>query len=222
MDLCFIDTETTSLHPTSGRVWEFAGIRRSGDGTEKILDFQIEQPLDEADPFSLKIGKYRERFGAKGEWQPYDLLLDGQTVSDAYDQNPDGKVVSPYDAARLIERFTRGASIIGNVISFDAERLGTLLRSEGEVPGWHYHIIDIEPLIVGYALAWGNPFPLPYSSTDLTNWLGAEEPTDAERHTALGDARWVMRMWDALHGEEPPAGAKSQYAPRDLAALTDS
>lgn len=208
-DLCFVDTETTGLSADQHEIWEFAGIRRTQiavEGhnavySERRLEFQIEVDLGTADPFSLKIGRYRERFGIKGTWEPYEIILgDDTVVRDAHDMNPEGAVVeSRFDAAKLIERFTRDTHLVGNVISFDAERMERLLRAYNECPGWHYHVIDIEPLIVGYALAKGQPFSLPYSSSQLSSFLGVDEPTAEERHTAMGDAEWVMRQWDALH-----------------------
>lgn len=209
MDLCFVDTETTSLSAEDGEIWEFAGIRRTYKDPEhqklgfnqRRLEFQIECDLGKADPFSLKIGRYRERFGVKGDWETFSVPGDDAPLTDAYDTNPEGRVVtSKFDAARLIERFTRNTTLVGNCVSFDSERMERLLRAYNECPGWYYHIIDIEPMIVGYAIAKGVPFSLPYSSSDLTKWLGVEEPSEAERHTAMGDAEWVMRQWDALHG----------------------
>jgi hypothetical protein len=212
MPLAFIDTETTSLNPESGRIWEFAGIRRDWEldhegepagYKETTIWFQIDQLLHEADPFALKIGKYYERFGLAGEWEPFQVFGDETVVVDAV-KTPamwptKGEVVSSFTAAQLIEEFTKDCSIIGNVISFDAERLDRLLKAEGRLPRWHYHIIDIEPMVVGYALAKGIPWALPYQSSELTAFLGVPEPDETLRHTALGDATWVRDQWDALH-----------------------
>lgn len=198
--IVFLDTETTSLSADTGEVWEFAGIRREGDGEEKRLWIQIECDLGTADPMSLKIGKYYERFGTHGHgYQRVSISTDGgETWSP--DSVPDnGSVVDKFEAASLISEFTRGAHIVGNCVSFDAERLERLLRGYLQCPGWHYHIIDIEPMIIGYALRMGEKFPLPYSSKDLTEWLGVPEPDESVRHTAMGDALWVRDQWDALH-----------------------
>lgn len=207
MPLAFLDTETTSLNPETGRIWEFAGIRRdfndddSGEFTERVIWFQIEQSLEHADPFSLKVGSYYQRFGLAGDWEPISMFGDDVPITDPYkDAWPvKGQVVSTYDAARLIEEFTADTTIIGNVISFDAERLDRLMKAEGRLPRWHYHIIDMEPMIIGYALAKGARFPLPYASADVGAFMGVPEPDETLRHTALGDADWVKRQWDALH-----------------------
>jgi hypothetical protein len=198
-DIVFLDIETTSLSADTGEVWEFAGIRRDEHGSDKgRLWCQIDASLSTADPVSLKIGKYYERFGQNGIWCSEDFMMDNGFVADDF-YPEQGERVLPALAARLIAKFTRDAHIVGNVISFDAERLERLLRKYGHCPGWHYHIIDIEPMIVGHALANGHRFLRPYDSTDLTHWLGIAEPTEEERHPALGDAAWVMRQWDALH-----------------------
>lgn len=222
MDLCFVDTETTSLSAEHGEIWEFAGIRRSYEGSplfnspngvwdgkdsngpyvERRLEFQIECDLGTADPFSLSIGRYRERFGVKGEWEPYTIFSDeGPVGPDVFDTNPNGAVVtSKFDAAKLIERFTRGTTLIGNVISFDSERMERLLRAYNECPGWYYHVIDLEPYAVGFLKGKGvKDFTLPYKSSEITEALGVPQPKEGEGlHTALGDTLWVRDMWDAI------------------------
>ncbi|WP_072814308.1 hypothetical protein [Rhodococcus zopfii] len=40
----------------------------------------------------------------------------------------------------------------------------------------------------------------PYRSDDLSRACGVEPPTPEERHTALGDARWVKRWYDHITG----------------------
>lgn len=198
-DLCFIDTETTGLHPTLHKIWEVAIIKRtpSGDNSHLLLQIDVDTDMGNADPFALNIGKFWERYKKNGYWEPQDFRVDGDKVDlELIPEN--GELCSPIEAARLIREFTHGAHLIGNCVSFDAERLGTLLRENWQTPTWHYHVIDIEPMIIGYAKAAGISFPLPYKSDELTNWLGVEEPSEEFRHTAMGDAIWVMRQWDAL------------------------
>lgn len=205
-DLCFIDTETTSLSAESGEIWEFGGIRRNAEtGEETRMLLQIDCDLGTADPMSLKIGRYYDRFAQNGWWETNRISLLGddifqKEVGPQFPQN--GEVCSKIEAAALISEFTRGTHLIGNVISFDAERLERLLRSWCQCPGWHYHLIDLEPMIIGYALACGKTFDLPYSSHDLADWLGVPVPDGDTLHTAMGDAEWVKDMWDALHNLE--------------------
>jgi hypothetical protein len=94
--------------------------------------------------------------------------------------------------------------------------LDRLLRSHGLIPAWHYHLIDVEALAVGYLYGrdrekeaqddlgdWqAMGVPLPWDSDDLSRACGVEPPGEHERHTALGDARWAMRLYDAITGSE--------------------
>jgi hypothetical protein len=201
-DLVFVDTETTGLHPEHHHIWEFAGIRRAEDGSETTMLLQVEVNLEQADPFALNVGKFWDRYGKNGVWLDNPAVEAGWSGSLFWSsQIPTrGELVSPMVAAGLIQTFTHGAHLIGNCVSFDAERMARLLYSESLLPTWHYHVIDIEPILVGYAKAKGQDFPLPYSSSEVSKWTGVEEPGEGERHTALGDARWVQRQWDAIFG----------------------
>jgi hypothetical protein len=59
---------------------------------------------------------------------------------------------------------------------------------------WHYHLIDVEALIAGrLAIA------PPWKSDDLSRAIGVEPPSDQDRHTAIGDARWVKQMYEAVY-----------------------
>lgn len=110
-----------------------------------------------------------------------------------------------HDAAKEVMSWTFGAHLVGAVPNFDAEALARLLRAEGYLPSWHYHLIDVEAMAVGWlfgtypngAALVGEP---PWKSDDLARACGVEPPTDDERHTALGDTRWAMRWYDAMTG----------------------
>jgi hypothetical protein len=109
---------------------------------------------------------------------------------------------------------THGAHVVGAVPSFDTHVLDGLLRGHGLIPAWHYHLIDVEVLAVGYLAGRGVKIGStvvdkhgntrlrtpPYSSDELTEALGVESAAEHERHTAMGDVRWVMRMYDAIMG----------------------
>ena len=64
------------------------------------------------------------------------------------------------EAAALaeIEKITRGAHLVGAVVSFDAEVLAARMRAHGISPSFHYHLIDVEALAVGW-LAGSEPPP---------------------------------------------------------------
>lgn len=41
----------------------------------------------------------------------------------------------------------------------------------------------------------------PWPSDELSRLCGVEPSGEHERHTALGDARWAMRRYDAIIGQ---------------------
>lgn len=207
--IVFLDTETTSLNPNR-RPWEVGMIRRPAlPGQSDCLTIMIEDvDLSEADLISLKIGRFHERHVRLDE-----LVARGETM-------PKGSILtSEAAAARTIELWTRGAHIVGAVPNFDTETLAAMLRRHGFCPSWYYHLIDVENLAVGWLNgqleAWRsspnrtNSHPLldaldkaslPWKSDELSRACGVEPPTDEERHTAMGDARWAMRLYDQITG----------------------
>jgi DNA polymerase III epsilon subunit-like protein len=190
--LAFIDTETTGVHP-GRRAWEIAIIRREPNGDQHGEVLQIQDvDLSNADPFGLKVGRFYERHGDYS-----DYPVPAHT-----------RVVPEHSAAVLVERMTRGAHLVGAVPNFDAEVFADMLRRHQFVPAWHYHLIDVEALAVGWIHGSGRVpniehqlgVTLPWKSDDLSRACGVEPATDDERHTALGDARWAMRLYDAITG----------------------
>lgn len=196
--IVFIDTETTSLRPDR-RAWEIGLIVREPGKTDVehhwFIDWN-ELDLGNADPFALKIGRFYERHPQSIEsvFDPQDPW-EGVRRVDFYDEKT---------ALIFVEELTRGAHLVGAVPNFDAEVLGTRMRAHGIAPSWHYHLIDVEALAVGYLSAAGArelPIGLPWSSTELTAQLGLDPVPDEERHTALGDARWARAIYDRVTGD---------------------
>lgn len=201
--LCFTDTETTSLRHDR-RAWEIAIIaRRPGhaDIEHTWLIDADELDLGNADLMSLKIGRFHDRHP--------QYRLDRETnYTD---------VAEEIEAMMQIEAVTRGAHIAGAVPNFDAEVLGNRMRDRGICPSWHYHLIDVEALAVGYlqssAAYGGSPAgsqreltgsltALPWDSGALSRALGVD-PDDFDRHTALGDAKWARAIYDVIVKETP-------------------
>jgi hypothetical protein len=181
--LVFLDTETTGLS-SDDDIWEFAAVRREPDGTETELHLFLEHsPVKCARlPESFRLD-HEDRFPAMthdGKWHP--------------------AVVRKSDAAGQIDEFLQGRPhIIGAVPGFD---LGHIARLCGEwfedwSPPWHYHVIDVENVALGWLNGRDDRVSPPYKSDDLAAACGVT-PAGAERHTALGDVRWVMRWWDAM------------------------
>jgi DNA polymerase III epsilon subunit-like protein len=96
------------------------------------------------------------------------------------------------EVAVEIERETRGAVLIGAVPSFDEETLAGMLYRHGLCPTWHYHLVDVETLAAG---ALRMPPRWDFDSVLAAYGLTYDE---ADRHTALGDARMVRDLYDAV------------------------
>lgn len=204
--LCFIDTETDGVYP-SRRVWEVALIRRTGFGADRSLSLFVELNLTTADPFGLSVGRFYERHPLgcwlSGRDQVYPLPWEDVEVDP-----PEGAYVTPEVAARQVARWTHGAHLIGAVPNFDAEVLGALLRHYGLTPAWHYHLVDVEAMVVGYLYGKGAEFVYrdgtrgglqpPWSSEELSRVVGVALPSEEERHTAMGDVLWAQRLYDAM------------------------
>lgn len=201
--ICAVDCETDGVHP-GRKPWEIALIRRDADG-EFVQSFFVEIDLSTADPFGLKVGRFYGR-------HPRGRALVTNGV--AFEPPKDSNLISPGEAALMVARMTHGAHLVGAVPNFDAEVFDRLLRAHGLCPGWHYHLIDIEALAVGWVAHKAKtireqepnvdlgPWPrLPWKSDDLGRAVGVEPLSEDERHTALGDARWALRVYDAVVGE---------------------
>jgi hypothetical protein len=109
-------------------------------------------------------------------------------------------------ASRDVERLTRAAHLVGAVPNFDADVLDRRMREHGILPSWHYHLVDVETLAVGWLARRSdrgrvNDIPtLPWDSEAVSRALNVEPPADNERHTAMGDAKWVRAMYDSIMG----------------------
>ena len=191
----FLDTETISLQRDWRHVWEIGMITAEGDEYHVFLNV----PLAEADPIALNIGGFHERHPTQGFHTTHEYRKDKKY-----------SVCVHKEVAEWVARFTWGKHLVGAVPSFDEERVNGLLRANGQIPGWHYHLVDIEVMIVGYlaskAKIDARPDLLdlatpPYRSEDLSRAIGVD-PDQFERHTALGDCRWNKAMYDAVLGHE--------------------
>ncbi len=198
-DIVFLDTETLGVEIDSP-IWELAAVRRHANGTETplhiFIDHDPEPWISNPDfPESFK-DDYRKRY------------------------NP-LKSFMPSDAAKLLKNFLTGRPhIVGAVPNFDTERIAhQILRPNGIGELWNYHLMDVENLAVGrlhaqrelmdamYAnvpLKLAGPehllrelLQLPWNSNNVSRALGVD-PDQYDRHTAMGDVRWVMAQYDAI------------------------
>lgn len=195
-----IDSETTDTGPNR-RIWDLALIvlgedrptdARAGGmpGRPGAYQWYIDvEDLDlgNANPFSLNVGKFYERHP--------QMNLSSQ-----------GLVRREVEVLRQVERLTRGAHLLGAVPNFDADVLDRRMRAHGILPSWHYHLCDIEAMAVGYlhGTGYAAEFPdrmtLPWKSDELSRACGVEPPSEDERHSALADADWALRWYEAITG----------------------
>ncbi|MCR8897267.1 hypothetical protein NWF34_09935 [Gordonia sp. GONU] len=184
----FVDTETTGL-TVEDEIWEFAAIIRRADGTESTVHLHIDHGWGLVDDLPEKFrADHDARFGSASGMHVYTRS----------------------GAASIIHAALYGAHIVGVNPAFDAGMLERLLNNwHGLAPSWHYHLIDLEALTIGYLLARkqeagspGLPVDVPWRSNDLAAQVMPMVDPDGEpmyhRHTALGDAQWSRDWWDAL------------------------
>lgn len=171
----FLDTETTGL-AFDADIWEFAAIRREPDGSERTYNFQIEHnPMKCAelpDPFRSDHLKRYDYTTALGRAEAGSLL-----VGVFHDQ--------PH--------------VVGCNVQYDMALIRTLIRvhtkHRPDNP-WHYHMIDVEAMMLDRCLALGYRVDLPWSNRKLAEWLGI--PMVEGAHTALGDATYAKTVFDFL------------------------
>lgn len=219
--IAFIDTETTGLSHLS-RPWEIAVVLRESEpapppdlpqadqrfASVKVTETEYLRQVhydyvtlpEGTDPEALVIGRFHERAVAfqKGADQFWALDKLGVDVGSG----------SEFAIARWLHKLLQGATLVGVGVHYDAEVLGRMFLRHGlDWQPWHYDIRDLKTMTRGFLLCqfeyeaavdldrdayqWG-------SSDQLAAWMGVQPPTDEERHTALGDARWARRWFDAL------------------------
>lgn len=175
---CFLDTETDSLRPDR-KAWDVAMVRREPDGRERTEHFFVALDLTTADPAALAIGRFYERHPL------------GRRLSKGPGAHGQQKTVKA--AAYLVAEYTHGAQIVGATPNFDTEVLAGLLREVGFTPAWHHRLRCVTTLAAGHLRRDTGGL------TDTARALGIEPET---AHTALGDARTAMAIWDHIMNPE--------------------
>jgi DNA polymerase III epsilon subunit-like protein len=195
--VAFIDTETTGLDPEHHVVWEIAVIV---DGEEHV--WQERLPRDWTAP------------GDQPAWATVDpWVVENTGIRERYNHETALHLADSMD--RLVE-LTRGRHLVGACPWFDSERLHRTLLALAAYRGpearqlpWHYHLIDVENLVVGYMRGQYSDEPdeagptksdLPWKSEDLSRYVGVEPDDFKPKHSALADARWAKAMFEAVMG----------------------
>ena len=177
-ELVFVDTECTGLRPDD-EIWEFAGLRRYADGSSSWLHMLVE---------------HREMRAATGLPEPFrsQYLARRGSPSERWPRKR---------AAMAIADFLSGdAVMVGAVPTFDSLHLTKLLHYYGILAPHLYAVVDVEALAAGYlAASTGDPPQVPLDGEQLSHQLGID-PGRYERHTAVGDVKWVCALYDRIMG----------------------
>ena len=187
----FLDTETDGLHP-GRRAYEIGMIRRDKFGEKECRMF-LPLDLKWSDPAALKIGGFWDRHpvGRKlsGKDPEFDARVDFENL-ESYPR-PCEPVTTTHDAAKKVMQWTFGATIVGANPAFDVQIVERLLRSEGYLPSWHYRLLDVEAMTVGYA---GKVIG---GLAACCEFFGVKQ---SQAHSAIGDARDCQVLFDRMIG----------------------
>lgn len=187
--IVFVDTETTGLDLWRHEIWEACALWWNGTSWEVGVWQPKLSNLDRADPKALEIGHFNER---------------------SCDVNDKISIPNFLDEFLII---TAGKHIAGACVDFDTYRIQQMAkRLDWEAKcKWHYHLIDIENLAVGYLSYLNRQAPkiegaedsmahqLPWKSRQLYSELGVTWNLE-EEHTALGDAILSAKVYCHVMG----------------------
>lgn len=186
--IAFVDTETTGLNRRLHDMWELAmevyevtDAGMLGRQVESVHIFTMPVMAD-ADPTALRMNKFYQRTNEPSfEW-----------------------AADEYAAAAHVAQIlgTDDCHVAGMQVDFDLAFIEKWLRENGEQQAWHYHAIELESFMVGAIAASGSGTALPWKSDNLSKSLGIEPPSKEQRHTAVGDAQWCVRVWESVMGSE--------------------
>lgn len=222
-NLVFLDTETTGLDRRRHDVWDIGLILRQPEQPDQEHQWFVRPNLRRADPNGLRIGRYYDRMTVPGEHGArYTYTSVGATAGP--------EPIDEWTAAELVTAILDGSVVLGIVPDFDAHMIGKWLRRHNHAWTAHYQLVDVEALAAG-ALK----LPPPWSTDEILSKFGLRFD-EADRHTAIGDARMARDLYDRVMARETvfefsrgfdydhygPAGASSVTAQSWAGSAVDS
>lgn len=208
MKLAYVDIETTGLDPQVHEVWEIALVVDNNDpedGSITTYRWTFKPDLHTADPAALRINRFYDR----SEERP----VESGFARFWHDEN-EMDTPTVRNALWHLAELTAGAHLVGANVAFDALRIEDLFRANNLAPAWHYHLVDVEVLMLGY-LAGRERWPAlrksikpsGWKSTDLAEQVGIPPRVDA--HSALSDALWARDIYVTVMGNDEQRRAAS-------------
>lgn len=184
--VAFVDIETTGLDPEYDAIWEIGVIVDN----QPVVWQQLltDREIDNVHPKAAEITGFHTRY-------------DPSTA------------LTPLRSITRLMSLVGDRHMVGACPWFDSERLHRLILRAGggilprELP-WHYHLVDVENLAIGFLMARGDfeKVPFPWKSREIAKMLGVDQDKLREEwgqeHTALADAEFARRMFEAIVG--PP------------------
>lgn len=222
--VAFVDTETTGLDSDRCPIWEIAVIVPDGPNEGEHVWTQRLPLLPPGTVTKFEDRVWRPPGDPAAGWMPLVAddaaprssshitrwVVENTGITERYDHR---RALSPFASIERFADLVDGRHLVGAVPSFDEERLRRLYRQYVDEHAtrlpWHYHLIDVEALAVGYLAglaefqgydAFAGLPSLPWSSDDLSRALGVEPPAAEKRHSALTDARWARRIYENIIG----------------------
>lgn len=180
-ELVIIDTETTGINPALHDVWEVAFV-----------------PLDDKKPTFQSCIELPENnvFGDEAK-----KLFNKSVMRWRNNQNQISDVYQSIEAY-LVDNFSSEVTLIGWNVGFDAQmlkRLAFLAGSEKQgsmYANLSYRTIDLHSML--WTLQDVNIVPSTVLSSSAAFKHFGVEPSDKERHTALGDAIATKQLFKAV------------------------